>query len=393
LWIRDADYWTIRNLNFDATGVNSCVFGAVHIHAVTRNAIGNQILNNTFRGWGFLSTDVASYPAAVVLNGGALGPTQGFWPTGTLIKGNTFDGNRLSAISLLHTQDTIIEENEIRNQQCGRDSDTAVNTLGVKATYHNKGLLVRANNIHDFQPSAGQSGGCALPNQAWPTIAGFWCDVGGTNTTIEGNQIWNLNQNKTDQSNPNGNNIASMGIFVEAECQSHMVRKNVIYNIGNFGIRNDYHSFNSAQLPNRYYNNTIYDAHRSAVLITNGVVDFRNNIIRARSLYNFINIDPSNVKLTADFNLYHATSQVIFANRGPTTYSSLSAWRTACACDANSNNADPLFVNESGLDFYLQAASPAVGAGEGGADIGAYPYLGSQLAPPNPPGNVMVVPN
>jgi hypothetical protein len=265
LWIRDADYWTIRDLNFDATNVNSCVFGAIHIHAVSRNAVGNQILNNTFRGWGFLSSDVASYPAAVVVNGGALGPTQGFWPTGTLINGNTFSGNRLAAIALLHTQDTVIEENEITSQQCGRDSDTAVNTLGVKATYHNRGLLVRANNIHDFQPSAGQSGGCMLPNQAWPTIAGYWCDVGGTNTTIEGNRIRNLNQHKSDQSNPTGNNIASMGIFVEAGCESHTVRNNVVHDIGNFGIRNDYHSFNSAQIPNRYYNNTIYNAHRSAV--------------------------------------------------------------------------------------------------------------------------------
>ena len=43
-WLSDNSYWIIRNLNFDATGQNTCTQGAILIHANNNNAVGHQIL-------------------------------------------------------------------------------------------------------------------------------------------------------------------------------------------------------------------------------------------------------------------------------------------------------------------------------------------------------------
>src|SRR5262245_46762564 len=122
----DADYWTIQNLNFDATGVTPCWFGAIAIQAIRRNVVGHQILNNTFKNWGGPNQETPANTgmAAVMFDGGALEANQGFWPSG-LIKGNTFDSNRVTNITLIHSRNVVVEGNDIKNTKCGRDTDGA----------------------------------------------------------------------------------------------------------------------------------------------------------------------------------------------------------------------------------------------------------------------------
>lgn len=74
----------------------------------------------------------------------------------------------------------------------------------------------------------------------------------------------------------------------------------------------------------------------------------------------------------ANHNLYRNRSGAAnFAGIG-----NFPAWRTAVG-DTNSMEADPLFVDYTNGNYYLQAGSPALGAGTGGTNIGAYGLLGS----------------
>jgi hypothetical protein len=90
-----------------------------------------------------------------------------------------------------------------------------------------------------------------------------------------------------------------------------------------------------------------------------------------------VGVVPANSDM--DYNL-HYTPSGAGANRwnwnggGNSTYAN---WLTNSGQDANSPTpADPLFTDAANDDFTLQAGSPARGAGEGGVDCGAYPYVG-----------------
>jgi hypothetical protein len=85
----------------------------------------------------------------------------------------------------------------------------------------------------------------------------------------------------------------------------------------------------------------------------------------------------------------HATgdSLIIWGNTKQVDLDALSSF-TATYSDigggyagAGNIDIDPLFVDAAGGDFHLTAASPAVGAGKDGSDMGCYPYDG----PPPPP--------
>src|SRR4030095_17072349 len=145
-WLHGS-YWTIQNLNFDATGVNPCLFGAILVHSDVLSNQSIKILGNTFKGWGGpMGEPAAKAMAAVFVSGGANPPDQGNWPTGTMIEGNIFDRNRLIRLSLAHTNATIVRNNEFKGATCGRDRD-AVNQLGVKLIYHNKNILITENSF------------------------------------------------------------------------------------------------------------------------------------------------------------------------------------------------------------------------------------------------------
>jgi hypothetical protein len=68
------------------------------------------------------------------------------------------------------------------------------------------------------------------------------------------------------------------------------------------------------------------------------------------------------------FFQYHGSKHVISAGK---TYQSLKAWQDASGKDLHSIFIDPLYFDAAHNDYHLKADSPNIGAGEGGATIGA----------------------
>jgi parallel beta-helix repeat protein len=382
-WLHGS-YWIIQNLNFDATGVVPCTHGAILVHTTAGNITGTQILNNTFTGWGGTQSFPSAGAAAVTISGGACGDPGNdpcSWPINTLVQGNTFSNNRLQAISVLHSDGTIIRNNQISGQKCGQDFD-AVNNIGIKATYLNKNMLVDGNSIHDFDASIN----CTIPNQGYATYTGYWCDVGtepNTTITLQNNAIYNIDQNKSSTANPYGLSQESSGIFVESRCYDHIVKNNLIYGIGNYGIRNRQDSLDTNHR-NKYYNNTIYSINYIGLwLESNGGIEFKNNILYGSGLQNLQLYNSPASNHIFDYNLYGSVN--VFAYNSFLTFTQ---WQANCNCDSHSLFTNPLFVNAPS-DFHLQSASPARGAGENGVDIGALSYIASQ--PPAAPSNAQTV--
>ena len=93
------------------------------------------------------------------------------------------------------------------------------------------------------------------------------------------------------------------------------------------------------------------------------------------------------VVLTSDYNLFgpmREGTQVAYVYRVPNTDlplpgPTLSAWRKNSGQDLHSVQVDPLFVNPKAGDFRLRPGSPAIGAGEGGANIGACGVAGVSI--------------
>lgn len=102
-------------------------------------------------------------------------------------------------------------------------------------------------------------------------------------------------------------------------------------------------------------------------------VIIKNNIFYDH-LYAPVTVDSaSNVTLVHDHNLmYKSDGQNWTA--GNLISSAGELWKV-----------DPKLVNPSGGDYHLQAGSPAIGAGLGGVDIGAYPFSPTLLPPTQTP--------
>jgi hypothetical protein len=381
--IRDSDYWIVRNLTFDGAAVNTSTNAALKIAAEGRDTTGAQVIGNTFKNWGGTQADADRTDTT-----GALNLSGAFRVQNSIVRGNVFDNIRPIGLIMAKTLNITIDQNEFKNIKCGRNSDSSVNAIGMHIILGNDGTVITKNLIHDFDASAN----CTLANQSYATWAGLWCDAGADNWLIDGNTIWNIDQNKHDLGNPRGSSLNSHGLFIEMQCSNVTARNNVIYNIGNVGIRNSYHT-NGLDFgrQNFYYNNTIFNFGYTGFWIWEGKLTIKNNIVRSIWSpigHDFIHVnDPSLIQLTSDYNLFSGTADQIGA-WGGSGAGTLSSWRSLCNCDSHSINSDPLFVSETSGDFHLQASSPAVSGGEGGIYMGAYPYVGSQL--PNAPSNAQL---
>jgi hypothetical protein len=83
---------------------------------------------------------------------------------------------------------------------------------------------------------------------------------------------------------------------------------------------------------------------------------------------------------TYSYNSFGKPATNFIGWAGYNYFSTYAAWETAAgncgtAGCSHSMELDPLLTNPSGGIFTLQAGSPAIGAGEGGVDLGAIPYV------------------
>ena len=327
-----ASYWTIQNLNFDASGQNTCVFGAILVNiSIAFDITGIQIKNNIFKGWGH-NSNVPFTPgmSAITITGGQGADGSGNYPTDTLIEGNVFDSNYFYSITTSHTRNTTVRNNEIKGQKCGRGFDGATNEVGIYSTYYNEGMVVEANLIHDFDTF----GSCAIGIQPTPTFAAYWCDVGSHNATISNNVVYNLDQNGS----PSDLNNVFSAFFVEAGCDSHTLKNNLMHHIKTMGIYSSYHSLGGAT--NFYYNNFISDT-GFGFFMKEGVAEVKNNVIRNFSQQGICHGcgsgSPALLSVTYNYNLYDdgTTQTRIGYWSGVLDFAN---WKSTCSCDAQAIN-------------------------------------------------------
>ena len=89
--------------------------------------------------------------------------------------------------------------------------------------------------------------------------------------------------------------------------------------------------------------------------------DLNNNIFYNNTTH--LDLMPTGT-VSCDYNLFYGTGNWIWNSGAQATFAD---WKTASSGDANSVNADPLFVGGSPYSYYLQAESPAIDAG---TDVG-----------------------
>jgi len=172
------------------------------------------------------------------------------------------------------------------------------------------------------------------------------------------------------------------------------IRYGLLYNNGNTTITSNEFSggitvvsANAAGLDNvNIYNNVIYnnggsatynDAKRGGLLIysyapsaNDAPISVKNNIIYNNATYDLhiTEVTAAFTGLDLNYNLIYRPSGNMIVNDGNTyDYSQFSTYKTASGYDANSVNADPLFVSTVTPDFHLQSGSPAINEG---VDVG-----------------------
>ncbi len=210
------------------------------------------------------------------------------------------------------------------------------------------------------------------------------CTIYNNNGDYGGLYLNNSDYNTISNNIIHGN---STGIRIRGYSDSNTLKNNLIYNNTSAGVVVYDLSDDNSLINNTFYNNTkeikISDYGGFSARTT-----LKNNIFSATgSGDHCIYVDQvlGTTFTISDYNnLYAPDGNVGYING--TSYSTLSAWRTASSQDGASISANPLFVT-AGSNFHLDDYSPCIGAGtssgaptddiEGNArgtppDIGAY---------------------
>jgi hypothetical protein len=364
IMVKESDYWTFRNLVFNASGVTPSLY-ALKVQCETKSCVGIEIRNNQFLNWRQDAAKVDWGPNVLSVGGcdsdsGFMGACGGSNKTiAAIIDGNTFTANETNNIHVFSTINSTISNNTITDLRCGAHS-SAVNAVGIYYEFDNRDMVMEDNIISDFNQTCARA---PLSSSAL-LVAGIYCDVWSRGITIRRNTLFNLSHTQPVTNNAQ----SSQGMYIEAECQDTLVENNIVYNIDNgTGLRMSYHTLDPAQLVNRFYNNTVYDV-AVGFGIADGTAELKNNIIKNVSVSavclpcftgSFATID-----LTADYNIYDVTSTRIGSTGSGGGFMDMAAWRSYCSCgDTNSFSSDPLFTNAAGADFTLTSGSPAKNAG------------------------------
>lgn len=234
-------------------------------------------------------------------------------------------------------------------------------------------VVVQNNVIHGIQGSSHNeaeimSYNCSnvgiLHNEIYDVYTGVYIKgptdglIHNTNWVIQYNLLHNLSVS-----------------FRVSDSNSITVTQNIIYNGQNFGQPTTFFEYAEANGAVHVYNNIGYniDQGLSSYAGTTGLLDFYNNILDAtQEVYHFETTHPWLTR--ANYNDFHGVT-TIYDNRILTW----AQWKVNSGHDTNSITDDPLFANAAGLDFHLQAGSPAMNAGRGGGtsegapmNMGAY---------------------
>jgi hypothetical protein len=365
LKLDEVNYWTVRNLTFDGTGVVTSSYalwvnGAPWFDGGSADITGIQILNNTFRNWA-RGTHVGEYYGGVALNvSGGFGPpsASSFSITNTLVQGNVFDGDSGVALQLITNKNTTVKNNEFRNLQCGTQDDgagrIAVITDGIHDISGTPGWtgnnIISNNSFHDFSNSCGYTATSYIEQDA------VHCDAYESNGIADGNLVYNLANTTGAQ--------RGTGFHIEYGCHGWTVKNNVTHDLTGPGAFNDPEDGEGAV--NRYYNNTFYGKDNAqGIALGDGYAVVENNILTGGSNAAIwvTGRAVTDGHMAIDHNEYFVTGSAIGIWGAEFNYDTFPRWKADCGCDSNSINSDPLFTNPAGNDFTLKAGSPAIDSG------------------------------
>ncbi|MFZ5989419.1 MAG: DNRLRE domain-containing protein [Bacillota bacterium] len=164
--------------------------------------------------------------------------------------------------------------------------------------------------------------------------------MNGTNGTL---RQCNIHDNTGDNILVNGNNNkVGMNIVYDATDDCISVE-------GGTGIEVD--------------NNVLYSCDGDGIQIsgTGTTATLKNNISTGHT-GSTINKTSGTGTITINKNDYMPSTGTPFMWEG--VAKNFTDWKTACSCDANSYNADPLFVNATNKNFHLLQGSPCVNTGD-----------------------------
>ena len=128
------------------------------------------------------------------------------------------------------------------------------------------------------------------------------------------------------------------------------------------------------------YNNTVYGGcGNRGILLVSGTLRalvYNNILSECPNVQSYV-LDGTSDPTTGNYNLFNHSATITWRGgaSGTTTYTSLAAWQAATMYDDNSTTSSPGFVNAGGTgrnDYKLVGGSAAIGAGQGGVDMGAF---------------------
>lgn len=232
-------------------------------------------------------------------------------------------------------------------------------------------ILIQNNHIHHTCSGADGSGiggdegtSCIYEYNEIHDIDRAGIDLSGlTGTPSEGNIIrYNLIYNHTGGVAWQGSILIHSGTSQTDACKNNEVYYNIIYG-GYVGIY-----FTGDVNGNNVYNNVIYDCLYGVYFDTKDSVSpstntFKNNIVHTASEKLIIANSGLFGDNVSDYNFFYDASLTDKFQYGSNNYSNIADWRTGTSQDANSDDADPLFVDASNDDFKLQSGSPCLNAG------------------------------
>ena len=352
--------------------------------------LGFQVVNNTFTKVGNNNSDKMGPGSHIIYLQHLGAQTEPAEADKFLVEGNTFSA--VYCHGCIYTQATrygIIRNNTITDfrQSALGGSSTLWHAWAIRSGtdfgsdstpggFH----IIERNSISDCVKQS-------YVGSDIPSCKAIRTDVNQDNNIIRYNRGWAIGDANT----------RGQFIQVEARCDGDQIYRNIGWDIRNENCILVGSQGTDAPVGTQIYNNTCFNVACGIGLNHAKNATVKNNIIMGAAGAEIWVSDDTVAKggNTFNNNLYFDPDSSTIgewnttATWCPSVKNNLTfaQWKTQSGGDANGLSVDPQFVSTvSGAeDLHLTAGSRAIGAGEGGTDMGAYEYDGTPGGPPVPP--------
>jgi hypothetical protein len=361
----DVNYWTVRNLRFDA-----CSVPTTSRHAITakparsvpvRSSVGIVLTGNTISCWGGTDQGGSNHDgnnvygtSAINVIGHVFAPSDPeYWRvyiTAT-ISNNVISQAKGAGINTDHNDHSVIENNTITGSRCGVGAPDAYRVEnGIVLGADGKNNTYRRNSIHDFQSEADCYAAIFNRPEGYNlTGAGIYCDASDFHDTVEENSIYSISA-----ANSTLGLSRIYGLFWESRCNNAILQHNLIHDIfSDNGGGIDLGATNcAANEGNTVIYNIVVNVSSYGFVSWGFARNFtvKNNVFAVAQITNHIISYGSDAIScggnSLNRNVYYSAggTKRTFFYGGKTTASFVS-WKSWCNCDSDSTAGEPLFVN------------------------------------------------